>query len=124
MDFTIFGSCLIKTNSAIFVHFFNTHVRNISYFYLCVRRQHGINGIVSKSRQFENKHNENTFYCVTKTVTVGFFLSRLFYPKNSDNLFNYIIFNVLYLEKYYTMTYFTFYHKLRLALIDTKMLVS
>ena len=31
--------------------------------------------IVSKFRQFENQHNKNTGPCVTKTVTVGFFLS-------------------------------------------------
>ena len=79
--------------------FFNTHVRNISYFYLCVRQQHRICSIVSKFRQFVNQHIENTGPCVAKTVTFGFFLSWLFYSKKSDNLFNSMIFNELYLEK-------------------------
>ena len=64
---------------AIFRPFFNTHVRNIPYFYLCVRQQHSICSNFSKFRQFENQHNQNSNPCVTKTVTVGFFLSWLFY---------------------------------------------
>ena len=46
-----------------------------------------------------NTTKKKTSPCVTKTVTVGFFLLWLFYSKNSDNLFNSMIFNMLYLEK-------------------------
>ena len=65
-----------------FPSIFINHVRNISYFYWCVRRQHRICSIVSKFRQFENQHNQSTGPCVTKTITVGFYLSWLFYLKN------------------------------------------
>ena len=99
MDFTIFGSCLILKNWSDFRRFFNTQVRNISYFYLYVRPQRRICIIVSKFRQFENQPNQNTGLCITKTVTVEFVLFWLFYSKNSDNLNNSMIFNVLYISR-------------------------
>ena len=65
MDFTTFGSCLIKKIKAIFVNFSTL----MSAIY----------------RIFIDVLDDNMTSVVTKTVTVGFFLSSLFYSKNSDN---------------------------------------
>ena len=97
MDFTIFGSCLIKKIGAISSIFQHSCPQYIVF--LFVLDAYRICSIVSKFRQFENQHNQNTGHCDTKTVTFEFFLSWLFYSKNSDNLFNSMLFNVLYLEK-------------------------
>ena len=99
MDFTIFGSCLIKKIGAIFVHFL-TLMSAIYRIFIYV-----LDDKIASVVLFQNLGNLKTnstkipVLCVTNTVTVGFFLSWLFYSKNSDNLFNSMIFNVLYLKK-------------------------
>ena len=99
MDFTIFGRCLIKKIGAIFVHF-PTLMSAIYRIFIYVLDDNIASVVLfQKFRQYENKHNKNSGPCVTKTVTVEFFLSCPFYSKNSYNLFNSMIFNVLYLEK-------------------------
>ena len=97
MDFAIFGSCVIKKWSDFRSYFTLRSVIFRIFIYV-------LDDNVASELLFQNSGNSiaNTakiLVLVTKTVTVGFFLFRLFYSKNSDNLYYSMIFNVLYLEK-------------------------
>ena len=99
MDFTLFGSCLIKKIGAIFVHF-STLMSVIYRIFIYV-----LDDNIASAVLFQNLGNSKTnttkipVLVLQKTATVRFFLSWLFYSKNSNNLLNSMIFNVLYLEK-------------------------
>ena len=75
MVLTIFGSCLIKKNEAIFVHF-STLMSAIYRIFICVLYDNITSVVLFQNLgNLKTKYNQNTGPCVTKTVTVGFFLS-------------------------------------------------
>ena len=74
MEFTVFGSCLIKKIGAIFVHF-STLMSTIYRIFIHALDDNTASVVLDENLGNLKTNNQNTGPCVTKTVTVGFFLS-------------------------------------------------
>ena len=120
IDFTLFGSCLIKKNWAIFIHFSTLRSVIFRWFFFV------LDGNIASVLLFQNLGNLKTnttkipVLVLQKLSLLDLVLSWLHYSKNSNNLFNPMTFNVLYLgssTRWRILLFIIFY----LALNYTKM---